>query len=92
MKVEWSGAKIKELRLSLGWSVAELARRLSCSTDLICEWERSDSQPDQEMKVQLNSLQMIVEKNRELVSKRVQAEFLMVQEGLDQVHHDDLDN
>ena len=36
----WQPDDIKELRWRLGWSQAELARRLGCRQQTISEWER----------------------------------------------------
>lgn len=41
----WSGEKIRELRQRLGWSQAELARRLGCRQQTVSEWETNTYQP-----------------------------------------------
>lgn len=38
-KENWSGEKIRTLRLGLGWSQAEFARRLGCRQQTVSEWE-----------------------------------------------------
>ncbi len=36
----WTKERIKDLRLRLGWSVAEFSRRLGCVADLVIDWEK----------------------------------------------------
>ena len=36
---EWTKESIRSLRLRLGWSRSDLARRLKCSTEQIEKWE-----------------------------------------------------
>lgn len=43
--MNWTGEKIKELRLRLGWSQAEFARRLGCRQQTVSEWETNIYQP-----------------------------------------------
>ncbi|UOE99731.1 helix-turn-helix domain-containing protein [Bdellovibrio reynosensis] len=37
--VNWNKEALKNLRLRLGWSRSDLARRLHCSYDLVESWE-----------------------------------------------------
>lgn len=45
LEVSWSKAKIKSLRLRLGWSQADLARRLNCASTEVEHWESGASIP-----------------------------------------------
>ena len=37
--MQWNGEKIKNLRLRMGWSQSELAKRLGCDSMEIQDWE-----------------------------------------------------
>lgn len=43
---EWTKENIRTLRLRLGWSQADLARRLSCSFTDVSTWESGENMPD----------------------------------------------
>lgn len=43
---EWTKESIKSLRLRLGWSRSDLARRLNCSSAEVDYWETGGGQPD----------------------------------------------
>ncbi|MBK9323888.1 MAG: XRE family transcriptional regulator [Bdellovibrionaceae bacterium] len=46
MMNEWSKQSIRSLRLRLGWSQADLARRLSCACTDVDAWESGDILPN----------------------------------------------
>lgn len=50
MDSEISGAYIKEIRLRLGWCSAEMARRLSITTEEMIEIEQSSKQVPSQLK------------------------------------------
>lgn len=41
----WNKEEIKSLRLRLGWSQADLARRLSCASTDVEAWEKGEITP-----------------------------------------------
>lgn len=43
--IEWNSIDLKSLRLRMGWSHSDLARRLSCSVEAVHDWELGKSQP-----------------------------------------------
>jgi DNA-binding transcriptional regulator YiaG len=43
---EWSHKNIRSLRLRLGWSQADLARRLSCTSADVELWEHGEMMPN----------------------------------------------
>jgi transcriptional regulator with XRE-family HTH domain len=43
--MSWNSEKIRDLRLRLGWSISDLARRLNCESSQISIWEKGESQP-----------------------------------------------
>lgn len=38
--MNWDSDKIKSLRLRLGWSPSDLARRLNCESCIVAGWEK----------------------------------------------------
>lgn len=48
--------RVNELRLALGWSQVELARRLQVSKQTVSNWENDNIQPSIEMLVRLSNL------------------------------------
>jgi transcriptional regulator with XRE-family HTH domain len=51
-----SQLNVKSLRLRLGWSQADLARRLSCSIIEVNEWEHGQCSPNIKLSGQLELL------------------------------------
>src|SRR3989344_6522955 len=45
LETSWPKAKIKSLRLRLGWSQADLARRLNCASTEVESWESGARSP-----------------------------------------------
>ena len=50
------GQRIGELRVALGWSQVELAKRLRVAKQTVSNWENDNIQPSIEMLVQLSKL------------------------------------
>ena len=50
------GQRINELRLALGWSQVELAKRLNVSKQTVSNWENDNIQPSTEMLVRLSKI------------------------------------
>ena len=50
------GQRINELRLALGWSQVELAKRLNVSKQTVSNWENDNIQPSIEMLVRLSKI------------------------------------
>lgn len=51
--LEWNQSSIRSLRLRLGWTQADLARRLQCSSTEINEWEQGSTLVDGHVKGKL---------------------------------------
>jgi len=64
---EWTANRIHSLRLRLGWSRSDLARRLECKLETVNAWELGQMKPNQE---QLPMLEFI-EKQAEYISLEV---------------------
>ncbi|MGE0762544.1 MAG: multiprotein-bridging factor 1 family protein [Bdellovibrionales bacterium] len=86
--MKWSPQEIRCLRLQLGWSAADLGRRLGCTTQIVMQWECGDIKPDPEMQNHFHYLSNFVEQNALRLARTPHAEALMNQEQLSQVTHD----
>lgn len=83
--MDWDCQQIRGLRLRLGWSAAELSRRLGCSVELVLCWEKSEGRPDAEVFNQLSFLVAYVEQNALLLTQIPLAEAVMEREHLAQI-------
>ena len=81
---------IRTLRQRLGWSRAEMARQMGCSSDLILKWETGTSQPDSEALNQMSHLRNHVENYSEQTAQRPQADKEMESRRVAQLTHRDL--
>jgi transcriptional regulator with XRE-family HTH domain len=59
--MSFNNQDIRTLRQRLGWSLAEMARQMGCSADLVGKWETGASQPDSDALNQLRYLRNHVE-------------------------------
>jgi transcriptional regulator with XRE-family HTH domain len=82
--------EIRTLRQRLGWSVAEMARQMGCTTVLIQSWETGASHPDSDSLNQLRYLCDHVESKSHLISQTPLAEREMETRGVAQLTHRDL--
>jgi transcriptional regulator with XRE-family HTH domain len=85
-----SATSIRTLRQRLGWSMAEMARQMGCTTELIGKWESGSSCPEADAMNQLHYLQNRVEKNSDTIQQKPQVEIHMESRRLSQVTHRDL--
>ncbi len=88
--MSFNNQDIRTLRQRLGWSVAEMARRMGCSADLIGKWETGASQPDSEALNQLRYLRNHVETYSEQIQQKPQLEKEMESRRVGQLTHRDL--
>lgn len=86
----FSGPQIRTLRQRLGWSLAEMARRMSCGTDLVQKWEAGASTPDTDALNQLSYLQNHVESYSDQIAQKPQVEKEMENRRMAQLTHRDL--
>lgn len=84
----WDCQQIRGLRLRLGWSAAELGRRLGCSAELVLRWESSEETPDAEVFNQLSFLVAYVEQNALRLTQIPLAEIVMERDHLAQITND----
>lgn len=85
-----NGSDIRTLRQRLGWSLAEMARRMGCTTVLVQAWEDGSSRPDNESLNQLRYLLGHVESTSQQVAQFPIAEREMDSRGVAQLTHRDL--
>jgi transcriptional regulator with XRE-family HTH domain len=85
-----TGQDIRTLRQQLGWSLAEMARQMGCSTELISKWEGGSSRPDIDALNQLQYLRAHVDNNSERTAQKPLAETHMEKRRLSQLTHRDL--
>jgi len=84
----WTAEEIKCLRLRLGWSAADFARRFGCISNQVLAWERGDSAPSPDDVLQLHRLQMHVESYSEQLQREPLAEHVIKLSGCEQIHND----
>lgn len=82
--------EIRTLRQRLGWSLAEMARQMGCTTDLIQAWEKGDCRPDPDGLNQLRYLRDHVESKSHTLSQVPLAEREMESRNVAQLTHRDL--
>lgn len=88
--MSFSGQKIKTIRQRLGWSVAEMARRMGCGTELIQKWETESQSPDPDALNQLRYLQNHLESYSDKIAQKPQVEKEMEERRMAQLTHRDL--
>jgi transcriptional regulator with XRE-family HTH domain len=90
MDTSWTTEGLRELRLRLGWSRAEMSRRLGCS---LVRWQALESgelEPLGEECDQLNQLRLHLEFYNEQIELRPLAEAELKNRGFEQIHKKDL--
>ena len=84
--MSWSAAKIRKLRLCLGWSRNDLARRMNCEVNEIESWETEVDFPSFEQSRHLD----LIERHRDLAQKTV-AEDPKVESFLEETQHEQVE-
>lgn len=87
---KWTAAKIKTLRLRLGWSAADFSRGFGCTGELVLNWERGVHAPSSEDVMQLNRLEFYLESYSEQVARGPVADFAMSSMHLQQIYQRDV--
>lgn len=90
LNLNWTSNRIHSLRLRLGWSCSDLARRLNCSSIEVLKWERKELAPEEKY----FSLLEFMEIQAEEVSNEIQicpiAESILESSSQDQILLDEL--
>lgn len=84
--MEWNAIELRQLRCRLGWSRAELARRIGCQPTEILDWETGRCVPQMEQANNLAHFLHQAESIAASVQRRPVAEFLMTDRGWEQIH------
>ena len=82
--------EFRQLRLRLGWSLAEMARRMGCHQSIILKWESNHLTPDPEVVRHYESLLALVDEQAERTRQMPIAESLLKDEHLSQCSEDDV--
>jgi transcriptional regulator with XRE-family HTH domain len=90
--MSFNGHDIRKLRQRLGWSLAEMARQMGCSTELIGKWELNVALPDADSLNQLRYLNVYIETYAEQISQQPFAEREMEDRRVGQLTYRELLN
>ncbi len=86
----WTGAKIRSLRQRLGWSMADLSRRLGCASDVVRALECEELHPTREQEIQFERLFFHLEIYNDQTASGPKAESVLAQGTVEQIHRSDL--
>lgn len=82
--MEWTSEEIKHLRLRLGWSRSDLARRMSIDCKLISLWEQGERLPDFQETEMLDMIAKQADISADEVSSAPIAEIFCDESDVDQ--------
>lgn len=85
---KWTAENIRSLRLRLGWSVADFARRFGSLNDLVNRWEAGEAVPTGQDRLQLEKLEFHLESSCDHMSRQPAAEQMLKTAGVEQIHID----
>jgi transcriptional regulator with XRE-family HTH domain len=88
--MEFSQSKLKEIRLKMGWSQSDMARRLNTNVHMISGIEEGILEIPNHFQTHLVFLMNQLEILTEEIHLQPQAESLLENEGLFQVYYSDL--
>lgn len=88
--MSWSGEKIQQLRLGLGWSAADFARRLGVSSDSVINWECGVTAPTPDDLRQIERLAFYLDSYSSVLERASSSEALLATHNYEQVHRSDL--
>ncbi len=86
----WTAEEIKSLRLRLGWSAADFARRFGCTSEMIMDWERGAMSPSPDDVLQLSRLEFHLESYCEQVVRGPVADVALSALKLNQIYKYDV--
>jgi|FLYM01.1.fsa_nt_gi transcriptional regulator with XRE-family HTH domain len=88
--MSWTSSKLSDLRRRLGWTRAELSRRVGVQVTEIQAWEQGDSQPGHEVSIEFTSLESHLERYSESIAADPIAESFLQKNRLNQIFKNDL--
>lgn len=83
--MEWDGLSIRELRLRMGWSASDLARRLQIEPNKINQFEAGLESPENSVLASLDLIYKQAEASADDVSCESRAEIMFVEDEVTQV-------
>lgn len=83
--MEWTAEQIRSLRCRMGWSQADLARRLACESALIVRWEQGQEVPPMTTKPILEMLFQQAELAAHEILQSCQAEMALHERALESI-------
>ncbi len=86
----WDKDSLRSLRLRLGWSKSDLARRLKCSIEQIDNWEEGSQSIDSATKGELEIICRLCEEMSDELRVSPMSEVLLEQKALDQINFSQL--
>ncbi len=88
----WTKETIRSLRLRLGWSQSDLARRLHCQAEFIEEWENGNVTPEGSLCQELELISHQAEACCDDLQNQARAEKIIEEVSLSQIRSDVLEN
>lgn len=83
--MDWDSERIRDLRLRLGFSTSDLARRLSCDCTAVRTWEIGDGIPSQETSQVLDLLSKQADAFADELANDPLAENILAADDLGQI-------
>lgn len=90
--MQWNKDKIRELRLRMGWSQSDMARRLQCETKDIECLEEGHQEPCKVTLSELNSILMVAEECSVEIHEQPMAEQVLDNSSLGQINYSELND
>ncbi len=90
--MNWTAEKITELRLGLGWSVADFSRRFGATCATVQSWESGAAQPTADDLQQLDFLSFHLKNYSDTIEAQAQAEAAISTYNFEQIHRQNIKN
>lgn len=87
----WTKEKIRSLRLRLGWSQSDMARRLQCLPEFIESWEKGLQCPETAQCQELELIDHQAEACNSDLQNKTRAEKMIDEDSLTQIRSDRLE-
>lgn len=89
--MSWNGKDLRKLRLELGWSQAELGRRLSMNAARVQSLENDECSFDSDCKLQLDRMSQHLRDYSRTLQNSSRSEKHLKEKSLNQISHFDLE-
>lgn len=88
MAETWSAKEVRELRWKLGWSRADLSRRIGISVEIVTGWELDVTPPPPDLVLELERLLEGAEEDAFRVARRPVVEIFLKEHHVTQASND----